>query len=384
MTLRQNITDRQAEIIRAIVSEYLISGQPVGSQILVSRFGFDFSPATVRKEMSILEQVGLLASPHTSAGRVPTDNALELYVNDLLELYQITVSEKARLEDFYRSAKLQLDQLLQSTAHMLAVTSKNAGIVLSPVSTNSIVKRIELVSIHDNVVLLVMVSNSGAVFEKRLRLDVSVNQEDLYKISRFLTSRMRGYEIGLLQERDMSFLTDSENELNGLTDVAMTLAQSLVFSPPDQEVFIEGESTLYSKMIENSVNKKIADKLAQKLSDKNYICDLFNRLRGTRRVSAQIGIELDGETLSGVSVLAKGYSVGGKNVGALGVIGLNRMPYDKLIPTIDYSSHILSNVLADRADLNEVIEGMTEDTEIKVVREKLPGIKPAIIKDIEL
>ena len=192
----QGLTGRQIEVIRAIVSEYVLTGFPVASKILVDKFGFEFSPATVRKEMSVLEQMGYLKSPHTSAGRIPTDFAFQYYINELIGLYEITYTEKQQLESFYQSAKLRLETLLKGTAHMLAMTSSYLGVVLSPQAQSSIIKRIELVSVIENLVLIVLVTGTGTVYQQRMQLSKSVSQEDLYKVSRFLNQELKGRVLG--------------------------------------------------------------------------------------------------------------------------------------------------------------------------------------------
>ena len=349
-------TDRQLEIIRAIVCEYVMSGQPVGSQVLVNKNSLDISSATARKEMSILEQMGYLISPHTSAGRVPTDLAFQFYVNDLLSLYEITLTEKSKLENFYRQAKMQLDQLLQATASMLAMTSEYAGVVLSPVSTGSILKRVELVSVLDNLVLVIMISGSGSVYQKKIKLNKAVSQDDLYKISRFLNQRLKGYELSDLQDRGLEFLSEESSALADLREIAVAIAQNLVYNPPDQEVYVEGENSLYRQIMQTIPER--ADLVIHHLDNKNNISNILNRLKAGSGVKVQFGLDINGEHIEGISVLAKGYSIGGRNMGALGVIGINRMPYDKLIPTIDYSSQILSEVLNQHSD--EQIDEVTE------------------------
>ena len=231
-----HITERQSKIVRAIIDEYVLNGQPVGSHLLMEDYGLEISSATIRKEMSILEQMGFLMSPHTSAGRIPTDNAIQYYVDELVNLYCITLSEKARLEEFYEKAKWQLDQLLQRTAQLLSLNSNGAGVVLAPVSTGSVIKRVELVSILDNLILVIIVSQSGAIFQKKIKTEASVSQENLYKISRYLNQRLKGYEILDLQEKGLSFLVENPELLDhddqNLMDIAIQVVQAFVYNPP--------------------------------------------------------------------------------------------------------------------------------------------------------
>ncbi|MCS6984124.1 MAG: heat-inducible transcriptional repressor HrcA [Leptospiraceae bacterium] len=350
MKREEHITPRQADIIRAIVSEYVLTGEPVGSHVLVDKFGFQISPATMRKEMSILEQMGYLKSPHTSAGRIPSDAAFEFYIHELVSLYEVTLSHKAQLEEFYRSAIMQLDQLLKSIAQMLAMTSRQMGVVFAPTPSGSVIKRVEVVSVLDNLVLVIMVSQSGSVYQKKIKLDRPVSQEELYKVSRFLSQVFMGYELSEFQEKGLDFLAEAERYLGDLSEVAKHIAFSLVYSPFDQAIYVEGENQLYPKILEASEDPSEAEFLICKLSDRNYLKELFNQGYGKDPLMVRLGLDIEGHHFAGYALLAKDYYVGGRRLGALGVIGVNRMPYDKLIPTLDYSAQILTRVLSQRAE----------------------------------
>ena len=341
-------TDRQQDIIRAIVSEFVISGEPVGSQVLVERFGLAFSSATVRKEMSILEQMGFLISPHISSGRIPTDRALQFYVEGLISLYEITLTEKNKLEAFYKEAKMQLEKLLRTTAQLLAMKSKYAGFVLAPVSTGSIIKRIELVSILDNLILMIMVSGSGTIYQQKIQVDLSVTQEELYKITKYLNQHFKGYELADIQSKGLEQLKSGRAELGELNEVAVKVAQSVVYNPPDQKIFTEGESSLYQGIMQQFPEK--GESIIRLLENEEYVRDLLNRTKEQSQVGVKFGLDVEGSFLEGVSILAKGYSIGGRSIGALGVIGLSRMPYTKIIPTLDYGSRLLSDVLNELSE----------------------------------
>lgn len=369
------MTTRQGEILRALVKEYVVSGEPVGSQILVEKFGMAFSPATVRKEMSVLEQMGLLSSPHTSAGRIPTDRAFQLYLADLVNLFEITLNQKTELEDLYRSAALQLDQLLKTTAQMLAQTSNFAGIVLAPNSIGSSIKRIELVSVMESLVLMVMISSSGAIYEKKIKLERAVSQEELYRISRYLNQNLKGFDLGDVQDRGLEFLSASLAELGDLSDIGTAVTQAIVYNPPDQTIHIEGDSNLHRKIYELTNDRRKAERIISQLQSKDFVSSVFERMKNLPQVGSQVGLEIDGEILSGITILGKGYSLSGKSIGALGVIGANRMPYERIIPALDYSSQILSNVLSEKTNI-ELQGSDLKVNEIEITaRRELPSAR---------
>ena len=350
--MQEEITKRQAEIVRAVVRGYVVTGQPVGSAIIVEKFILDISSATVRKEMSVLEQMGYLYSPHTSAGRVPTDKAIELYVNELARLYEGSLESQDELEEFYRTANMQLEKLFKATATQLANASHNAGVVLAPMATGSVIKQVELVSITGSVVLMIMVSRNGSVFQKKIKLDNAHSQEDLYKISRFLNRTLQGYEIADIRDNGLSSYIDSSRDLGELGSSAVQVAQNLIYMPPDQQVLIEGEAVFFKRLLDEHPDTAMAERLIRMMEDRSFVGELINRLKRDNRTAVQVGIDIDGIHMPGISVLARSYSVGGRKIGALGVIGICRMPYEKIIASMGYSSEILSNVLREHNELD--------------------------------
>lgn len=350
--MQASVTERQVTIIRAVVGEYVATGMPVGSQVLVDKYRLTFSSATVRKEMSILEQMGLLISPHTSAGRVPTDDAFRVYIDDFIQFYEEVLDTREILEDFYRSAQVQIDALLKSTAQMLAMSSNQLGIVLAPLATGSIIRRVELVSILDHQVLLVMVSSSGNVYQKKINLEKKVTQDDLYKIARFLNKNLPGHEILSLQNKGLEFLGDVAESLGNLAEPCLAIAQALVYTPPDQNVYLDGENNFARELLEIKKDESVGESVLNFVQNKAKICNLMNTLTSKENVSLQMGLDIDGHRVEGITVLVKGYSVGGASLGALGVIGINRMPYDRLIPAINYGAQMLSEVLSRRGEID--------------------------------
>ncbi|MDH4198937.1 MAG: heat-inducible transcriptional repressor HrcA [Spirochaetia bacterium] len=348
----ERITKRQAEIVRAVVNGYVLTGQPVGSAIIVERFICDISSATVRKEMSVLEQMGYLFSPHTSAGRIPTDLGMELFIDELINIYEDSIENISEFEDFYKSANMQVDKLMKVTAQQLASASQNAGFVLTPAATGAVINRIEIVSVTDNIGLVILISQTGTIFQKKIKFETAHSQEDFYKISRYLNQMLKGYEIEDIKEKGLAFFFDSSTDLGDLGNSAMIVAQNLIYLPPDQQVLFEGEAALYKRLLEEHPNTGEAEKLVRILDDKEFLMELLNTLKSDKRINVQVGLDIDGEHISGISVLSRGYSVGGRNIGSLGVIGVNRMPYEQIIRSMDYSSAILSNVLKETGELN--------------------------------
>jgi len=352
--MEQAITKRQAEIIRSLINEYLITGQPVGSLNIVEKFLQSISSATVRKEMSVLEQMGYLYSPHTSAGRIPSDKAINFFVHELIEVSSDTIPLGNHFEEFYKSANVQIEKFMKVMAQKIATVSSNVGVVLAPQAQGSVIERIELVLVTGNIVLMVMVSSTGTIFQKKIKTESALSQEDLYKISRYLNQILKGYEIDDIRSKGLSFIRDSvANDIGSLCNDALFIAQNLIYTPLDQQVWMEGESLFFKKLLEEYPDSKKAELLIQRMEDRSFICELLNTTRKEKKINIQVGIKIDDILLSGVTVLSGSYSVAGRDLGSIGVIGLNRMPYQDVIYNIVYSSEILSSVLKEHNDFDQ-------------------------------
>lgn len=175
--------------------------------------------------------------------------------------------------------------------------------------------------------------------------------------------------MGDVQERGLEFLRASITELGELSDIGTQVTQAIVYNPPDQTIHIEGDANLYRKIYELTPDRHKADRIIKQLESKDYIASIFEKMKNLPQVGSQVGIEIDGETLSGITILGKGYTLSGKSVGALGVIGANRMPYEKIIPALDYSSQILSNVLGEKTNIELASEELKVN-EIEVTARK--------------
>lgn len=364
-----DITKRQSEIIRAVVREYIQTGLPVSSQLLVEKFKFDISSATARKEMSVLEQVGLLASPHTSSGRIPTDDAFAYYLEDAIHFYSYPVEEKPEWRNFYKEAQLQIEPLFKSTASHLSSSSNYVGFVLAPTAVNAIIKNIEIVSVLENLILVVLVSASGAYYQKKIKLEKEVHQEELHKISRYLTRNLGGYEMIELQQRGLSHLDDEKTSDVDL-ETALMVAQSVIYYPPEASIYMEGQNYLFRRLIEEYNDHERAERVVRFISDETAFSEYLNSIKDENKINYQIGFEIDGSRYESLSVLVKSYSIGGRNIGVLGVLGLNRMQYDKIIGSINYSSALLSSIFNEKSSLGE-INSVTDKNDTRY----LPGVK---------
>ena len=170
-------------------------------------------------------------------------------------------------------------------------------------------------------------------------------------------------------------MSGSLAELGDLSDIGTAVTQAIVYNPPDQTIHIEGDSNLHRKIYELTNDRRKAERVISQLQSKDFVASVFERMKNQPQVGSQVGLEIDGEILSGITILGKGYSLSGKSIGALGVIGANRMPYERIIPALDYSSQILSNVLSEKNNI-ELQGSDLKINEIEITaRKELPSAK---------
>jgi len=218
------LDERESEILRSLVYEYIITGKPVGSRSFVQKYSFSISPATMRNIMSDLEGMGYLQQPHTSAGRIPTDRGYRFYVDSLLDKYNFSINENVSIKEDVINRELQLDKIFDSITRMLSFASKYAGVMLTPRPDFAVVKRIELVPIDNTEVLLILITRTGMVVTKKVIVSVNLTQDNLYEYSKYLTGELCGYSLHEIKERLFNELR-SEKILGMNTELALDIAE---------------------------------------------------------------------------------------------------------------------------------------------------------------
>ncbi|MCP4133299.1 MAG: heat-inducible transcription repressor HrcA [bacterium] len=337
------LDEREAAILRAIAHEYIVTAKPVGSRSFVQKYSFSISPATMRNIMSDLEGMGFLMQPHTSAGRIPTDKGYRFYVDSLLDTYELSLSEEIKIkEEEMIKRELQLDKIFSSLTKMLSLVSKYAGVILTPKPDLTVVKRIELVPLDGNEILLILVARTGMVITKKVIISVTIPQDDLYIFSRYLTGELCGYPLYEIKNKIFNKLRN--DRLAGMNkDMALDIAE-LAFSESDEpELHIDGIENLLK--IPEMVEKERLDSLLRIIEEKNVLRDILNRNLERDGVLTLIGNEIAHAKVTGCSMVTASYKIGNKRVGVVGVIGPTRMDYEKVVPLIDYTGRVLSDLL---------------------------------------
>lgn len=329
------LDDRARLLLKALVERYIADGQPVGSRTLSKASGLELSPATIRNVMSDLEELGLIASPHTSAGRIPTARGYRMFVDTMLTTNRVLLAPPVLAPD-------QPQKVLSNAAHMLSSLSQFVGVVMAP-RRDSAFRHIEFLRLSDKRVLVIIVSPDGDVQNRVIFTETDYAQGQLVEASNFLNRHYSGMNIDEVRERLKSEVEALRGEISVLMRAAVEASSDALES--QEEVVISGERNLlavsdFSGDMGNL--RKLFDLFEQK-AQLMRLLDVSSRAEGVR---IYIGGESQVTPYQDLSVVTAPYEVDGRIVGTLGVIGPMRMPYEKMIQIVDITSRLVSSALS--------------------------------------
>ena len=330
------LDDRAKLLLKALVERYIADGQPVGSRTLSKASGLELSPATIRNVMSDLEELGLIASPHTSAGRIPTNRGYRLFVDTMLTV------QKGELPT-HRLAPDQPQKVIANAANMLSSLSHYVGVVMAP-KRASVFRHIEFLRLSEKRVLLIIVSPEGDVQNRVIFTEADYSQSQLIEASNYLNAHYAGMAIEQVRMRVKQELVNLQSEIASLMQAAVQMS-SEALSEDEGEVVISGERNLLSvsDFSNDMGNLRQAFDLFEQKTHLMRLLDVSSQADGVRIF---IGGESQFVPMQELSVVSAPYEVDGHVVGTLGVIGPTRMPYERMIQIVDITSKMVGNALS--------------------------------------
>lgn len=337
------LDERKEILLYAVIHEYILTAQPVGSKKLVKRHGLDVSSATVRNELAMLEKMGLLTHPHTSAGRIPTEKGYRFYVDSLTDTNDLKPAEEKSIFKFYSMLSKEMEDLLRETSNLLANVTSYLAIVFGPTFRKSALKHVDLVLMHPHVVLVVIVTDTGWVAKRVLELQESVEFSDLEGMERVLNEKLSGLDL------DEIFLS-GRVELRGLLPGKWALVNKIVDEiidaleeREDRRVFLGGTANLLRQPEFESLEKlqQLLEILERGYSLLRFVEEALEK----NQVVVRIGSENDGMELRDCSLVAANYGVGGESLGTIGILGPVRMDYPRAISSVQCVAKNLTFVL---------------------------------------
>jgi len=337
------LNERALILLKTLVERYITEGQPVGSRALSRYSGLDLSPASIRNVMADLEEMGFIASPHTSAGRVPTVRGYRFFVDTLLTLKPLDTVEISQLEGQLHAQSTQ--KLVVSASQLLSELTHFAGVVMTPRRSAGF-RHIEFLRLSDTRILLILVTPEGDVQNRILMTEKRYTPAELVEAANILNQHYAGLTFEEIRRRIREELRRLTADMTQLMTAALE-AGSQAASESAEEVVISGESNLLDSqdLASNMANLRKLFELFDRRTGLLQLLEISHRAQG---VQIFIGGESGVAPLDECSVITAPYEVDGQVVGTVGVIGPTRMAYERVIPIVDITAKLLSSMLAQR------------------------------------
>ncbi|MDD3167917.1 MAG: heat-inducible transcriptional repressor HrcA [Eubacteriales bacterium] len=334
-----DLTERKLRILQAIVGDFIRSAEPVGSRTLSKKLDMGISPATIRNEMSDLEEMGFLTHPHTSAGRVPSDKAYRLYVNNLMQKYELPEEEKQIIAEKLTKNVTELERTIQHAATLLSELTSLTSFAITPNQESNHLKYINFLPVDEATVILMIVTESGKVSNTTIKMKVPYTEANLTLLSKVMTYNYKGKKLSDILTLDIirNFKTDMEAMSRLMENIRPNFISTLE-NMLNVDLFLDGVTNIFSIPEYTDIVK--AKVFLEMINRKKHFTDvLVNREEG---VIITIGKENQEDIMRDCSLITATYHLNGKLVGKLGVIGPTRMKYNEVTSIIEYITENIS------------------------------------------
>jgi len=328
---------RQLEILKAIVDEYVATEEPVGSKTLAARSGLGVSPATIRNEMAMLEDAGLITQPHTSAGRIPTNKGYRVFVDQLAQVKPLSSAERKAIENFLDGAT-DLDDVISRTVRLLAQVTKQVAVVQYPSLVKANVRHIELVLLNPNRIMIVLITDNGRVEQRMVELAFEITEGSLSDLHKKVNTLITTQSLSSVGSKLESLAANYRGHDRSNVVVIITTLIEMAIEHPEEKVVLAGRSNLArsNQDLSNSIHP-ILEALEEQVV-------LLRLLSGTDSlVKVQIGDEQSEKSLQNTSLVKVGYA----DIGALGILGPTRMDYASSISAVNAVANYVGRFLTE-------------------------------------
>lgn len=319
--------ERKIKILQAIINDYISTGEPIGSRTIAKKYDLGISSATIRNEMSDLEEMGYLEHIHASSGRKPSDRGYRLYVDKLMKLQQLTPEEEMRIKgQLINLALYEVDKIVKQATLLLSELTNLTCIVKTPSVKKGYLKTLQLINIDDNSILLVIVTDSNIVRNNMIRTNRSISDAAILKLNNLLNARLKNLTV---EEINLEVINNLKNDLCGYDDIFNAIIPVLydtLNSADSSEVYMEGAANILNYPEYNDIDR--AREFLTFINNKDNIKNLFSN---SEDISISIGEENLIPEAKECSIISKVYTIGNRPIGSIGLIGPTRMHYSKVI-----------------------------------------------------
>ncbi|MDR1558869.1 MAG: heat-inducible transcriptional repressor HrcA [Clostridiales bacterium] len=334
------LNDRKIKILEAIINDYIQTAEPIGSRTIAKKYGLGISSATIRNEMSDLEDMGFIIQPHASAGRIPSDKGYRLYVDRLMRRRELTEEEARFLRQVIASNINQIDYMMQETARAIALLTNYATIVSEPTVKKTRIRHIQFVPVDEHSFVMVLVTDSKVVKNNVIYMDSSPDEETLQRLSRLVSDSLRDYALEDIDKELAARLAASAGKNAGVVMAVLNAIMDVIQAEDDVQIYTSGVKNILSFPEFSDVEK--AKAMFQALEERDMLITLLGK-NNSEKIQVVIGAENNLALLEDCSVIKANYNVGGQNFGSIGIIGPKRMDYSQAVSVL---SGILKHINA--------------------------------------
>jgi len=338
------MNQRKKEILKAVINEYILTAEPIGSRTISKNYNLNISPATIRNEMSDLEELGYLKQPHTSAGRIPSDKGYRFYVDSLIDIKRAPGSLEETIREKYLTKKKEVQDIIQVTSRMLSQLTKYTALVASPTLSEHYFQHLQIVPLEGKQVSLVMVISSGLVHHQTITLQKRPKRDELEEICRVMNERLQGLPLGKIDSKLLGDLERSLKEQSIYKEVYNTVVSLLSNQELSQEwgkIYLDGTTNILEQPEFSDLEKvKVFLKIFEQ---ENLLRDLLDKIPSAG-LNVVIGQEVPLSEMKDCSLVVADYSFRDKTVGKMAILGPTRMEYSKVMATVNLMAGILSKV----------------------------------------
>jgi heat-inducible transcriptional repressor len=337
------LDERFRTVLELIVLAYISTAEPVGSRTICKRYGIQWSAATVRNVMADLEDLGFLWQPHTSAGRIPTDKAFRFYIDEILAVQSLSQIEREKIRQKYRISEYDMPEMMRETSRILSGLSHHAGVVLTPRMASTIFKHIQFIRLNFHQILAVFVTSTGTVQNRIIQMEHNLAQNELDKISRYLNEMLEGLTLAQVRKRILKEMERERVAYDRLMKQALKLGHKAFSGQEEKELYIDGKMNILDEPEFANIDKMKS--LFRAFEEKSVLITLLDKCIAGEGVQVTIGSESECNEMEGCSLVSATYGSVDRTSGILGILGPRRMNYSRMIPLVEYTAQLLTEIL---------------------------------------
>ncbi|MCZ8511150.1 heat-inducible transcriptional repressor HrcA [Paenibacillus filicis] len=337
------LTERQRHILSAIVDDYIRSAEPVGSRSISKRGNVGFSPATIRNEMSDLEEMGFLEQPHTSAGRIPSHKGYRYYVDHLMHYGTLAHQEVDLLKQFFAEKMQEMERVIQHVATMLSQLTNYTSIVMGPEVLGTTLKHLQIVPLSERTAVAIIVTNTGQVENKTLTIPEGIPMSEIEKFVNLLNARLKNVPLFHFKSKLYTEIAAEMSSYASGYEELLTMLNHVMDHSEEERIFTSGTTNMLTQPEFKDVDK--VKSILDLLSEAPKLVRLLDGVSGGSGVQVRIGSENAIEAVNDCSLITATYSVNGQMLGTIGILGPTRMDYGKVIYLLDHLSKDMTQVM---------------------------------------